>query len=163
VAWSGGRRMRCAECADAELVDLTKYGSHVYVLVRRDELRASKIMAKRLVAHPKVTVLWNVSESCGLFTCYPTFLPLLAMRPLPAFLLLASWFRDGSRALEYGMVASVRLYACGVTLVACTRPSPRAVLTALIRPSRPSARATAICSRASRSRTPRRARPASCP
>jgi thioredoxin reductase (NADPH) len=41
--------------------DLTKYASHVYVLVRRDELRASKIMAKRLVSHPKVTVLWNVS------------------------------------------------------------------------------------------------------
>lgn len=47
------------------IVDLTKYASHVYVLVRRDELRASKIMAKRLVAHPKVTVLWNVS--CSLF------------------------------------------------------------------------------------------------
>jgi thioredoxin reductase (NADPH) len=34
--------------------DLTKYGSHVYVLVRRGELRASKIMAKRLLSHPKV-------------------------------------------------------------------------------------------------------------
>jgi len=44
------------------MTDLTKYASHVYVLVRRDELRASKIMAKRLVAHPKVTVLWNVSR-----------------------------------------------------------------------------------------------------
>jgi thioredoxin reductase len=41
--------------------DLTKYGSHVYVLVRRSELRASKIMAKRLTSHHKVTVLWNVS------------------------------------------------------------------------------------------------------
>jgi thioredoxin reductase (NADPH) len=36
------------------LSDLTKYASHVYVLVRRDELRASKIMAKRLLSHPKV-------------------------------------------------------------------------------------------------------------
>ena len=34
--------------------DLTKYGSHVYVLVRRGELRASKIMAKRLLSNPKV-------------------------------------------------------------------------------------------------------------
>ena len=34
--------------------DLTKYGSHVYVLVRRGELRASKIMAKRLQNNPKV-------------------------------------------------------------------------------------------------------------
>ena len=34
--------------------DLTKYGSHVWVLVRRDELRASRIMAKRLLSHPKI-------------------------------------------------------------------------------------------------------------
>ena len=34
--------------------DLTKYGSHVYVLVRRGELRASKIMAKRLLSNPKI-------------------------------------------------------------------------------------------------------------
>ncbi|KAM0755109.1 thioredoxin reductase [Meredithblackwellia eburnea MCA 4105] len=40
---------------------LTKYASHVYVLVRRDVLRASKVMAKRLLAHPKVTVLWNTA------------------------------------------------------------------------------------------------------
>jgi hypothetical protein len=36
------------------VVDLTKYGSHVYVLVRRHELRASKIMQKRLLNNPKV-------------------------------------------------------------------------------------------------------------
>lgn len=36
------------------MTDLTKYGSHVYVLVRRSELRASKIMAKRLQNNPKV-------------------------------------------------------------------------------------------------------------
>ena len=35
-------------------LDLTKYGSHVYVLVRRGELRASKIMAKRLMNNPKI-------------------------------------------------------------------------------------------------------------
>lgn len=35
-------------------IDLTKYGSHVYVLVRRGELRASKIMAKRLTNNPKI-------------------------------------------------------------------------------------------------------------
>lgn len=40
--------------------DLTKYGSHVYVLVRRDELRASKIMAKRLLGHPKIVSTWSV-------------------------------------------------------------------------------------------------------
>ena len=40
--------------------DLTKYGSHVYVLVRRAELRASKIMAKRLLNHPKIVSLMTV-------------------------------------------------------------------------------------------------------
>jgi len=47
------------DSAAEEATYLTKYGSHVYVLVRRDELKASKIMAKRLLNHPKVTVLWN--------------------------------------------------------------------------------------------------------
>ncbi|KDQ06971.1 hypothetical protein BOTBODRAFT_140561 [Botryobasidium botryosum FD-172 SS1] len=47
------------DSAAEEATYLTKYGSHVYVLVRRDELRASKIMAKRLLSNPKVTVMWN--------------------------------------------------------------------------------------------------------
>ncbi|KAJ7745947.1 hypothetical protein B0H14DRAFT_2985794 [Mycena olivaceomarginata] len=48
-----------------EATYLTKYGSHVYVLVRRSELRASKIMAKRLMNNPKITVLWNtVATEC---------------------------------------------------------------------------------------------------
>ena len=37
--------------------DLTKYGSHIYVLVRRGELKASKIMAKRLKSNPKIVSL----------------------------------------------------------------------------------------------------------
>ncbi|KAG6853347.1 thioredoxin-disulfide reductase [Blastosporella zonata] len=47
------------DSAAEEATYLTKYGSHVYVIVRRGELRASKIMAKRLMHHPKITVLWN--------------------------------------------------------------------------------------------------------
>ncbi|QRV77545.1 thioredoxin reductase [Ceratobasidium sp. AG-Ba] len=47
------------DSAAEEATYLTKYASHVFVLVRRGELRASKIMAKRLMAHPKVTILWN--------------------------------------------------------------------------------------------------------
>lgn len=47
------------DSAAEEATYLTKYGSHVFVLVRRDELRASKIMAQRLLSHPKVTVLFN--------------------------------------------------------------------------------------------------------
>lgn len=53
------------DSAAEEATYLTKYASHVYVLVRRGELRASKIMAKRLIAHPKVTVLWHtVATEC---------------------------------------------------------------------------------------------------
>ncbi|KAG8965952.1 thioredoxin-disulfide reductase [Tulasnella sp. 425] len=47
------------DSAAEEAIYLTKYASHVNVLVRRDELRASKIMAKRLLSHPKVTVMFN--------------------------------------------------------------------------------------------------------
>jgi len=47
------------DSAAEEATYLTKYASHVWVLVRRDELRASRIMAKRLLSHPKVTVVWN--------------------------------------------------------------------------------------------------------
>ena len=44
------------DSAAEEATFLTKYGSHVTVLVRRDALRASRTMANRLLAHPKVTV-----------------------------------------------------------------------------------------------------------
>ncbi|KAH6634148.1 hypothetical protein B0J18DRAFT_405835 [Chaetomium sp. MPI-SDFR-AT-0129] len=47
------------DSAAEEAMFLTKYGSHVTVLVRRDKLRASSIMAKRLLAHKKVTVRFN--------------------------------------------------------------------------------------------------------
>lgn len=47
------------DSAAEEAMFLTKYGSHVTVLVRKDKLRASKAMAKRLLANPKVTVKFN--------------------------------------------------------------------------------------------------------
>ena len=47
------------DSAAEEAMFLTKYGSHVTVLVRKDKLRASKAMAKRLLANPKVTVRFN--------------------------------------------------------------------------------------------------------
>ncbi|KAG0638630.1 hypothetical protein HOY80DRAFT_887611 [Tuber brumale] len=47
------------DSAAEEAIFLTKYGSKVTVLVRKDKLRASNIMAKRLSAHPKVEILYN--------------------------------------------------------------------------------------------------------
>ncbi|KAL4989160.1 hypothetical protein BDW68DRAFT_77063 [Aspergillus falconensis] len=47
------------DSAAEEAMFLTKYGSSVTVLVRRDKLRASKAMASRLLANPKVTVRFN--------------------------------------------------------------------------------------------------------
>lgn len=38
---------------------LTKYGSKVYIIHRRDELRASKIMQKRVLEHPKIEMVWD--------------------------------------------------------------------------------------------------------
>ena len=47
------------DSAVEEATFLTKFGSHVYIVHRRDELRASKIMQQRAFDHPKVTILWD--------------------------------------------------------------------------------------------------------
>jgi thioredoxin reductase (NADPH) len=47
------------DSAVEEAIFLTKYGSKIYIVHRRDELRASKIMADRAIKHPKIEILWN--------------------------------------------------------------------------------------------------------
>jgi len=47
------------DTAMEEAMHLSKFGSMVYVVHRRDELRASKAMQERVLANKKITILWN--------------------------------------------------------------------------------------------------------
>ena len=79
LAQSGGGVSACAVCDAAlpqyrnqsiavigggdsameEALYTTKFASQVYIVHRRDEFRASKVMADRVLSHPKIKVLWN--------------------------------------------------------------------------------------------------------
>ncbi len=47
------------DTAMEEALYLTKYASEVVIIHRRDKFRASKVMADRVLSHPKVSVAWN--------------------------------------------------------------------------------------------------------
>lgn len=47
------------DAATEEADFLTRYADKVYLIHRRDELRASRILQERLFANPKVEVIWN--------------------------------------------------------------------------------------------------------
>ena len=47
------------DAATEEADFLTRYAEKVYLIHRRDELRASKILQQRLFANPKIEVIWN--------------------------------------------------------------------------------------------------------
>jgi thioredoxin reductase (NADPH) len=58
VAVVGGGDSACEEA-----MFLTRFASKVYLIHRRDTLRASKIMADRTVANPKIEPIWNSAIS----------------------------------------------------------------------------------------------------
>ncbi|KAI5964107.1 TRR1 [Candida pseudojiufengensis] len=53
------------DSACEEALFLTKYASKVYLLVRRDQLRASSIMQKRAKNNEKLEILWNTEAKAA--------------------------------------------------------------------------------------------------
>jgi thioredoxin reductase (NADPH) len=55
------------DAAVEEAAYLTRYAEKVYVIHRRDEFRASKLLQERLFANPRIEVIWNkvVTEMTG--------------------------------------------------------------------------------------------------
>jgi thioredoxin reductase (NADPH) len=55
------------DSACEEATYLTKFGSVVYLIHRRDKLRASKIMQERVMKNPKIKIIWDsaVIEALG--------------------------------------------------------------------------------------------------
>ena len=55
------------DAAMEEALFLTRFGRNVTLIHRREAFRASKIMADRALAHPKISVIWNtaVTEVLG--------------------------------------------------------------------------------------------------
>lgn len=58
------------DSAVEEATHLTQFGSRVHLIHRRDELRASKVMQRRALNHPKIQIHWNkiVAEFLGTST-----------------------------------------------------------------------------------------------
>lgn len=55
------------DSAVEEALHLTKFGSKVFMIHRRDSLRATRIMQSRAMNHPKIEIIWNkvVEEFVG--------------------------------------------------------------------------------------------------
>ena len=69
-AFFRGHRIAVVGGGDAAVEEadfLTRYAEKVWLIHRRDELRASKILQKRLFANPKIEVIWDtvVDEAVG--------------------------------------------------------------------------------------------------
>ena len=73
------------DSACEEATYLTRFASKVYLVHRRDELRASKIMADRAIGHEKIEMVWDsvVSDIHGVEEDAVTGVQLENLKPVP--------------------------------------------------------------------------------
>jgi thioredoxin reductase (NADPH) len=98
------------DSAMEEALFLTRFGSKVSVVHRRDSLRASKIMADRALAHPKIEFVWNttIEEVKGEYTVQSLLLRDIAsgdLREMAADALFVAIGHDPNTALFRGQLS----------------------------------------------------------
>ncbi len=79
------------DVAVEEAIHLTHFASHVTLLVRRDQLRASKAMQDKLLADPKITIMRNTEAIEAIWDQFLTGIKIINNQTKEESIIEASW------------------------------------------------------------------------